>query len=411
MINLFFIVHDFSGARTYINVLSSYLSLKNINIFQVFLEPINIKEFEIIKRGNITLVNIPRKICKEYNKEYYKRAAQLIYKNFRSVKNVIFHANAPEQFYFTMEAKRLFRCPVVFTFHFLEGFLSYLDKTKSYNPEYTMIGNALPGMMLKIANMNICVTQFAKRAVENYYKINSSKVSVIYNGIHERNIDTNHYSKTELKLKYGFRDEDRILLYAGPLEERKGIDVLIKAFHLLKDDYQNTKLMIIGSGDYDEYLPLVKDCVGRIHFAGKVDKQTLESFYLMADIGILSSIYEQCSYVVIEMKYHGLPIIVSDTPGLNELVSNNKTGLLCKTYPDSKGKYLLKVDSNNLAVKIKTLLNDEALSNRLAQKGLLETKERFSISSMGEKTFEVYRKFVMNKSIKNEQIIGVNPYT
>lgn len=78
-----------------------------------------------------------------------------------------------------MEVKRLFLCPVVFTFHFLEGFLSCIDKTKSYNEEYNMIGNVLPGMMLKIADMNICVTQFAKRAAENYYKINSSKVSVI----------------------------------------------------------------------------------------------------------------------------------------------------------------------------------------------------------------------------------------
>lgn len=397
---------------TYADELSGYLATKrNISVIQIYLNCLSIKEFKVYEIDSIIRVCIPEKTKKEFDKKYYKRAAQLVYAQFKNLQNVILHSNAPEQFYFTEEAKKLFYCPVVFTFHFLEDFLSYIDKNNLYHQKHNLSGNALPGMMLKISEQIICVTQFASRVVENYYNIDSKKVTVIYNGIHEPKKVSECLSKTELKKKYGFKAEDIVILYAGPLQERKGIAKLIKAFLLVKVDFDDLKLVIAGSGEYDKYLPLIKDSIGSIHFTGKLDKQTLESFYFFSDMGILASHYEQCSYSIIEMKYNRIPIIVSNTPGLNELVKYGVTGLLCEISQGKNGVSSLQADYHDLSLQIITLLNNWELSRHLAENGFQDASKRFSVFKMGEETIKLYKQTLNNLKVKsNEEIKIIDHY-
>lgn len=57
-------------------------------------------------------------------------------------------------------------------------------------------------------------------------------------------------------------------------------------------------------------------------FLGKLDKITLSNIYNIADIGVMPSRHEQCSFVAIEMMMHGLSVISSNTSGLNEMFSD-----------------------------------------------------------------------------------------
>ena len=183
MINLFLIVHNFSGAKTYIDELSGYLTGKNdVFVFQVYLNYSALREFTVQEKDKITSVYIPEKVGKEYHQKYYKRAAQLVFSYFQNLHNVIFHANMPEQYLFTKEVKELFKCPVVFTFHFLMSFYSSHDKITGNNSVSPEKGNVLEKYMLEAADHIICVTQFAQRAIKNLHEIPASKTTVIYNG-------------------------------------------------------------------------------------------------------------------------------------------------------------------------------------------------------------------------------------
>lgn len=62
---------------------------------------------------------------------------------------------------------------------------------------------------------------------------------------------------------------------------------------------------------------------------GSLDKNTLYSFYQIANIGIVPSHIEQCSYTCIEMMQSGLPLVVSDVDELREMV-DEKCGLKVK---------------------------------------------------------------------------------
>jgi glycosyltransferase involved in cell wall biosynthesis len=393
MINLFLIVHDFSGAKTYIDELSGYLvKNKEVSVFQLHLNNKSTKEFRVQENGKITSVYIPEKVSKEYDPKYYRRAAQLVFSYFKNLRNVIFHANMPEQQLFTKEAKELFNCPVVFTFHFLMSFYTFYDKLAGYDNAGKDKGNVLEKLMLESADHIICVTQFAQRAITNLFEIPESRTSVVYNGKSAPNKSPE--KERNDKTFYGFSPDDRIILYAGQLEPRKGIDKLIEAFLIIKDRHPKTKLVIAGSGEFDNYLPLVRQCIGRIIFTSRLDKKSLSDFYGFSEVGIIPSQYEQCSYVAIEMMQHKLPLIISDVPGLNELVEHKKTGLVCKTNPHKTIPGCIEADETDLAYQIGYLLKNKKTAQKLAQSAHRVAIEKNSQENMGKSTISIYIKLL-----------------
>ncbi len=393
MINLFLIVHDFSGVKTYIDELSGYL-VKNreISLFHLYLNNKGTKEFRVQENDKITSIYIPGKVSKEYDPKYYKRAAQLVFSYFQDLRNVIFHANMPEQYLFTKEVKELFNCPVVFTFHFLMDFYTYYDKVAGYANASTEKGNVLEKFMLESADHIICVTQFAQRAITDLFKIPLSRTTVVYNGKSVPNESRGKYQKD--KVSYGFSPEDRIILYAGQLEPRKGIDKLIEAFLIIKDSHPNVKLVIAGSGEFDNYLPLAQQCIGRIIFTGRLDKKSLSDFYRFSEMGVIPSRYEQCSYVALEMMQHKLPLIISDVPGLNELVIHKKTGLVCKINPHKTISERVEADETDLALQIEYLLKNKKFARKLAQSAGIWAVEQNSQENMGKSTISIYMKLL-----------------
>ena len=70
MLNVFLIVHNFSGAKTYADELSGYLvRKKDVYVFQIYLHYTDSKEFSIQKNNQVTSVYIQEKINKEYEKK------------------------------------------------------------------------------------------------------------------------------------------------------------------------------------------------------------------------------------------------------------------------------------------------------------------------------------------------------
>ena len=101
MINLFIVVYNFSGAKTYVDELSLFFACqKDVAVFQVFLNCVGYKEFFAENNDRAMHIYIPEKITGKYDKIYYRREAQLVFSHFHDLRNVVLHANMPEQFYF-----------------------------------------------------------------------------------------------------------------------------------------------------------------------------------------------------------------------------------------------------------------------------------------------------------------------
>lgn len=203
--------------------------------------------------------------------------------------------------------------------------------------------------LFMVLDKTICVCRYAYNLLKSDFMIPEKKLSFITNGLDMPSIDNSHKDK--------FTFNERIILFIGRLTDSKGIRTLIAAFRILSEQYPDLRLMIVGEGDYNTYM---RECHGiwhRISFTGKLNYQEVHTLYDKASIGVLPSFNEQCSYVVIEMLQHGLPIVGTDSTGLAEMILDGENGYKVHIKEDN----ILSCDE--LAEKIiLCLANREALS-------------------------------------------------
>lgn len=116
-------------------------------------------------------------------------------------------------------------------------------------------------------------------------------------------------------------------------------------------------LVIVGDGDFTKYMALINGLWAKVSFVGKLKFDQLAAFYQIADVGVMPSFHEQCSYVAIEMMRFGLAEMIDDGKTgykveLQEVGSNVELNenILCSHIE----KVLSKASSNSLNKDIET---------------------------------------------------------
>lgn len=205
---------------------------------------------------------------------------------------------------------------------------------------------------------------FASQFIKNLYKksgINFKSSVVIYNGVNLEN-----YINRKICRDYELNNKKINLLFAGRIVQIKGVHILIEAFSVLvlKFGINNIHLTIIGDDSDKKYLEnlnlLIKKSKidGKITFKKPVQESDLFDEFQNYDIYIFPSLYEPFSLTLIYAMAAGIPTIASDAGGNPEIVINEKTGLLYDKF-----------DANDLADKIKILIKDKKLRERLSISG------------------------------------------
>ena len=193
-----------------------------------------------------------------------------------------------------------------------------------------------------------------------------NKPIVIHNGIPKKKIKK--YSETN-KLK---------ILNIGYFDFNKNQILLLKSLMILKNKFKNIHLTFIGKTvdnevryRFNNFLIVnnLKSFVTVIDFQMKIDK-----YYYESDLLICTSFIEGLSLSILEAMSIGLPIISTDTGGVNEQVINNQNGFIIK---------------NNDPIK---------LSNKI--EFFFENKKKLEI--MGRESYKIFNdKFALNKMIKS----------
>ena len=140
----------------------------------------------------------------------------------------------------------------------------------------------------------------------------------------------------QLRQKYGFGNNERLLIFAGRLNPVKGVIELIKAFKFLQEEMPDVRLIISGDGDFKHCFEAASPYWSQIVFTGFILKEQLFELYAIADIGIAPSLHEEFGYVVLEMMMNKLPVIVSSSTGLKEIMDEGKYGVLVDMSNDDR---------------------------------------------------------------------------
>lgn len=128
----------------------------------------------------------------------------------------------------------------------------------------------------------------------------------------------------------------RVFLYVGSLEKRKGIDLLMKAYReaIKYDDKKLWVLVLVGNDNTrGRYTKLAKSLgiEDRILFAGVVPAKNILRFHAIADVLVLPSRFDGWGATVNESCSQGKAVIVSDHCGASMLVDPGRNGFIFKS--------------------------------------------------------------------------------
>ena len=188
-----------------------------------------------------------------------------------------------------------------------------------------------------------------------------SKIRVTPTGI---NLNTKTPDKN-IREVLNIKNKEKIVLFVGHINKRKGIDLIIKTAQLLKD--KNIKFLVVGDGpEREKSIKLVSNSGldEKIIFVG--NRFDVHNFYNIADIFFLPSRGEGLAGVLMEAMIYQVPIVTSNITGTRDLVTHLKNGLLCETE-----------NYKCYALSIERLLNDKNLRNKFKENGLRKIKEEY----------------------------------
>ena len=222
----------------------------------------------------------------------------------------------------------------------------------------------------------------------------SNKLKIIANGS-SNGINTAFFSpaqvseieKVALREKLNIQPDDFVFVFVGRIVSDKGINELIKAFSQLQTAENNEqigiKLLLVGGLESD-LDPLNPETLAEINQNRDIIsvgfQQDVRPFFAISDALAFPSYREGFPNVVMQAGAMGLPSIVSDINGCNEIIVEGENGLIIppKNVEKLKEKMLTLARDKNLYIKLKEN-SRRMIENRYEQsvvwKALLEEYE------------------------------------
>jgi len=129
--------------------------------------------------------------------------------------------------------------------------------------------------------------------------------------------------------RYGLPSVDFVYVYVGRVSSEKNIDVLLEAHRLLAQEGYGVGLAVVGDGPDLARLREKYGSDALVVFTGYLHGEDLAAAYASADALAFPSMSDTFGNVVLEAAASGLPAVVSDKGGPQELVRSHDGGIVC----------------------------------------------------------------------------------
>ena len=291
----------------------------------------------------------------------------------------VIHAHDWLVTYAAKALKESYKIPIVATIHATEN-----GRNSGIHDETQRYINDTEWMLTYEATEVIVNSNYMKNELQRIFGLPFEKINVIPNGINLTNF-------SGVERDYDFRrqyamDNEKIILYVGRLVYEKGVQNLIDAMPKILSNYHDAKLVICGKGGMMDELKQEARNLGienKVYFAGYCDSKKIQKMYKCADIAVFPSTYEPFGIVALEAMLAGVPTVVSDVGGLNEIVEHGVDGM--KSYAGN---------SNSIADSVLTLLFDAKLCSAVSKNAVKKVKEMYSWNKIAQDTHYVYEQAI-----------------
>lgn len=231
-------------------------------------------------------------------------------------------------------------------------------------------------LKLKIVNRYaarvVCVSKSLEKELAALAHLPARKSVVIYNGV-----DVEQFKRTpdnSIRKKLGFADSDFVVGAVGNIRPAKNYKDLILTAAALVGKSPRYKVVIAGQGDgslYDELQKQIRALMleKNVYFIGYQDN--VQKFLNNLDVFVLCSSTEGFSIATIEAMACELPVVATRCGGPEEILVNEKDGILVKLG-----------DTQKLVDAIHRISEDRNYAQKLRYEARLAAQDRFSVDSM-----------------------------
>lgn len=237
--------------------------------------------------------------------------------------------------------------------------------------------------MLAVPDAVVCLCRDTFHLLKKTYSL-KNKIVLIPNGLADEPDTTTKSLRNpaEEKKKMNLSPAENVLLFVGRICRQKGATALIEAFGSIIKKHPDTRLVLAGSIFEKNIMQRIpQELLPKITFTGQISYNDLKKWYSVADIGIISSYNEQCSYAGIEMMMYGLPVIASDGYGVRNMFRHRNNALVARIGNRKTEKSY----AGRLAAALSELLALPALKNELSRNARKCYEQKYSLPAMKEK--------------------------
>lgn len=339
---------------------------------------------------------VPKEKLSEHLPEFI--SGFLHFKKENKLKYNLIHGHYWEGGWTGIQLKRILKIPMVETFHSL-GYIRYYTlkkfKKQKLDPEEFNERIKIEKEIIEAADRIIATSPYEKDDIIQYYNLDPNKIKIVPCGVDLKKFKPADRKEARKKIKY--LENQKIILYVGRIEWRKGLGTLISALgkvtKLRSELKEKIKLIIIGNIKSQKDRKADKQEVKRlkdlarslgvrelIDFIGLVPQEKLRYYYSAADTCVIPSYYEPFGMVALEAMTAKTPVIASKIGGLQYTVQDRKTGLL---FPPRNPKALTE--------KIIKIFDQPKLASKLVKNARAQIKEKFSWQVIAKKMLELYK--------------------
>lgn len=228
------------------------------------------------------------------------------------------------------------------------------------------------------------VSRILKKRVSDM-DISPEKIHVVPNGVDvdKFRFDVEERERIRSELDLG---EDPMIITVSRLVPKNGVDLLLRAFKIVRSEINNVKLIVLGDGPENQYLKdlsrhlRIKDSV---LFLGHKPHEALPSYYSASDLFVRTPYDEGFGIVFIEAMACGLPTIGTDVGGVSDIIINGQNGVLIK-----KNNFI------QIANEIINVLQDKKFMDRLSMQGRKTAIKKFSWNTISTEMDSLYHKIM-----------------
>lgn len=233
----------------------------------------------------------------------------------------------------------------------------------------------------------VCISDATAQTMLDWIPALKEKLVVITNGI-----EVSRYANEN----GGGSSKDGaplIILSAGRLTEQKNYATSLQAIDQLLD--LPCEYWIAGQGELEDELRAQTERLGlseRVRFLGFRDD--LPALLEQADVFLSSSRWEGFGLSVAEAMAAGVPVVVSDVPGVTEVVGPDSG---CGTFADPS-------EPNEFAARLRALLEDPQARREMGQRGR-ERARRFDVKVMIDRYIALYEEVLAEQNASLQEVV------